>query len=204
MIAARNTSWLSRIPAGWKFGTLLAISISLYLISFWQVLLALLLVSIATLVSARVDFKQLRMPLVTLAAILAVVLILLGIQTGWLNATIAVLRLLTMCIFAYSVSLTTSFDAMLELFQKVASPLRVLGANPAQIALALSMAIRFIPELKRVYLEVREAQHARGLGNNPLAVSVPLVIRSLKIADETAEALDARGYDSAPAQHHRL
>jgi len=203
MIAAKNTSWLSRIPAGWKFGTLLAISISLYLISFWQVLLALLLVSIATLVSARVDFKQLRMPLVTLAAILAVVLILLGIQTGWLNATIAVLRLLTMCIFAYSVSLTTSFDAMLELFQKVASPLRVLGANPAQIALALSMAIRFIPELKRVYLEVREAQHARGLGNNPLAVSVPLVIRSLKIADETAEALDARGYDSAPARHHR-
>ncbi|MGC0268212.1 energy-coupling factor transporter transmembrane component T family protein [Glutamicibacter soli] len=204
MIAAKNTSWLSRIPAGWKFGTLLAISISLYLISFWQVLLALLLVSIATLVSARVDFKQLRMPLVTLAAILAVVLILLGIQTGWLNATIAVLRLLTMCIFAYSVSLTTSFDAMLELFQKVASPLRVLGANPAQIALALSMAIRFIPELKRVYFEVREAQHARGLGNNPLAVSVPLVIRSLKIADETAEALDARGYDSAPARHHRL
>lgn len=204
MIAAKNTSWLSRTPAGWKFGTLLAISISLYLISFWQVLLALLLVSIATLVSARVDFKQLRMPLVTLAAILAVVLILLGIQTGWLNATIAVLRLLTMCIFAYSVSLTTSFDAMLELFQKVASPLRVLGANPAQIALALSMAIRFIPELKRVYLEVREAQHARGLGNNPLAVSVPLVIRSLKIADETAEALDARGYDSAPARHHRL
>lgn len=203
MIAAKNTSWLSRTPAGWKFGTLLAISISLYLISSWQVLLALLLVSIATLVSARVDFKQLRMPLVTLAAILAVVLILLGIQTGWLNATIAVLRLLTMCIFAYSVSLTTSFDAMLELFQKVASPLRVLGANPAQIALALSMAIRFIPELKRVYLEVREAQHARGLGNNPLAVSVPLVIRSLKIADETAEALDARGYDSAPARHHR-
>lgn len=203
MIAAKNTSWLSRIPAGWKFGTLLAISISLYLISSWQVLLALLLVSIATLVSARVDFKQLRMPLVTLAAILAVVLILLGIQTGWLNATISVLRLLTMCIFAYSVSLTTSFDAMLELFQKVASPLRVLGANPTQIALALSMAIRFIPELKRVYLEVREAQHARGLGNNPLAVSVPLVIRSLKIADETAEALDARGYDSATARHHR-
>ncbi|NAZ14799.1 energy-coupling factor transporter transmembrane protein EcfT [Glutamicibacter soli] len=203
MIAAKNTSWLSRIPAGWKFGTLLVVSISLYLISSWQVLLALLLLSIITLVSARVDFKQLRMPLLTLAAILGVVLILLGIQTGWLGAIISVLRLLTMCLFAYSVSLTTSFDAMLELFQKAASPLRVLGANPAQIALALSMAIRFIPELKRVYLEVREAQHARGLGNNPLAVSVPLVIRSLKIADDTAEALDARGYDSAPPRRGR-
>lgn len=203
MIAAKNTSWLAGIPAGWKFGTLLAVSISLYLISSWQVLLALLILSAATLASARVDFKQLCMPLLTLVAILGVVLILMGVQTGWLNAAISVLRLLTMCLFAYSVSLTTSFDAMLELFQNVASPLRVVGANPAQIALALSMAIRFIPELKRVYLEVREAQHARGLGNNPLAVSVPLVIRSLKIADETAEALDARGYDSAPAPRNQ-
>ncbi|WP_306420641.1 energy-coupling factor transporter transmembrane component T [Arthrobacter sp. JCM 19049] len=97
------------------------------------------------------------------------------------------------------VSLTTTFDQMLELFQRIVAPLRHVGANPAQIALGLALAIRFIPELKRIYLEVREAQHARGLGNNPLAVSVPLVIRALRVADETAEALDARGYDSVEA-----
>lgn len=198
MIAAKNTSYLARIKPGWKFGTLLVLSISLYLITAWQVLLGLFVLSVALLVSARVDSKQLRLPLTTLAIILSIVFVLLGLQTGWPNAVISVLRLLTMCLLAYSVSLTTSFDAMLELFQQVASPLRFIGANPAQIALAFSMTIRFIPELKQVYLEVREAQHARGLGNNPLAVSVPLVIRSLKIAEETAEALDARGYDSTP------
>lgn len=198
MIASKNSSYLARIKPGWKFGALLVLSISLYLIGSWQLLLLSFILSIVLLLSAKVGFKQLRMPLMSLAMILSVVFVLLGLQTDWGNAVVSVLRLLTMCLFAYSVSLTTSFDAMLELFQQVASPLRFIGANPAQIALGLSMTIRFIPELKKVYLEVREAQHARGLGNNPLAVSVPLVIRSLKIADETAEALDARGYDSAP------
>lgn len=198
MIASKNTSYLARIKPGWKFGALLVLSIGLYLINSWHLLLPLFVLSVVLLLSAKVGLKQLRMPLLSLAMILSVVFILLGLQTDWSNATVSVLRLLTMCLLAYSVSLTTSFDAMLELFQQAASPLRFVGANPAQIALGLSMTIRFIPELKKVYLEVREAQHARGLGSNPLAVSVPLVIRSLKIADETAEALDARGYDSAP------
>ncbi|MGP9650928.1 energy-coupling factor transporter transmembrane component T family protein [Glutamicibacter sp. AOP38-B1-38] len=197
MIAAHNTSYLAKLPAGLKFGALLAISIGLYLIPSWQVLFALLIGSLLLLFSARVKLRQLRTALITLLLILGFVFISLGIQTTWENASVSVLRLLTMCMFAYAVSLTTTFDAMLELFQQVASPLRYVGANPAQISLGLSLAIRFIPELKRVYLEVREAQHARGLANNPVAVAVPLVIRSLRIADDTAEALEARGYDSA-------
>ncbi|WP_159609293.1 energy-coupling factor transporter transmembrane protein EcfT [Glutamicibacter sp. JC586] len=201
MSAAHNASYLSRIKPGWKFGSLLVLSIGLYLISSWQVLLVAFILSVALLASARVDLKQLRAPLISIVIILGVVFILLGIQTNWLNAVSSVLRLLTMCLLAYSVSLSTRFSEMLELFQQVASPIRVVGGNPDQVALALSMTIRFIPELKKVYNEVREAQHARGLANNPLAVTVPLVIRSLKIADETAEALDARGFDSAPANH---
>lgn len=196
MIAAHNTSYLSKLPAGLKFGTMLVVSIGLYFITSWQILLGMLILSVLLLLSAKTELAKLRGPFLTLSIILSVVFLTLGWQTNWNNATVSVLRLLSMCLLAYTVSLTTSFDAMLELFQRVASPLRFIGANPAQISLALSLAIRFIPELKRVYLEVREAQHARGLQNNPLAVSVPLVIRALRIADETAEALDARGYDS--------
>ena len=197
MIAAKNHSWLARVPAGLKFLVLLLLSIGLYLVPIWPPLAAALLVSLAIMVSAKVQLRQMRQSLITLLLIVALVFVILGLQTGWDNAAVSALRLLTLCVCAYTVSLTTTFDQMLELFQKVASQLRHLGANPAQISLGLALAIRFIPELKRVYLEVREAQHARGLGNNPLAVSVPLVIRALRIADETAEALDARGYDSS-------
>lgn len=204
MIAAKNTSWLSKISAGIKFGTLLVMSIALYLIPWWWLLLALLILSVLLLFSARIAFRQISRALLTLTIILSIVFIVLGLQTSWWNAGTSVTRLLTLCLLAYSVSLTTPFNEMLDLFQRIAYPLRHIGANPAQIALALSMTLRFIPELRKVYLEVREAQHARGLGNNPIAVSVPLVIRSLRIADETAEALDARGYDSSPGIRHDL
>ena len=197
MLNSRNTSWLGKLPAAVKFSALLIASIGLYFIGSWQVLAVLAAVAGLILLTSKASLKLVRWPLAMLGVVLAVVFVLLGLQTGWNAAGVSVLRLLAMCLLAYAVSLTTSFDAMLEFFQKAASPLRHLGANPQQIALALSMAIRFIPELRRVYNEVREAQLARGLNNNPLAVSVPLVIRSLKIADDTAQALDARGYDSS-------
>lgn len=199
MITAHNDSWLGQVPAGAKFLVLLLVSIGLYLIPSWRVLAAALVVAVLLMLSAQVPLRSLRLPLITLVIIVGLVFVVMGLQTDWNQAAVAALRLLTLCVCAYTVSLTTTFDQMLELFQRIVAPLRHVGANPAQIALGLALAIRFIPELKRIYVEVREAQHARGLGNNPLAVSVPLVIRALRVADETAEALDARGYDSVEA-----
>lgn len=196
MISAKNTSWLAQVPASIKFGILLLASIGIYLVSSWQILVTVLCLAVILLLSAKVALNQLFWPFVSLLLMVSLIWVLLGIQVGWVQGAVAGLRLLSLCVLAYTVSLTTTFEQMLELFQKVVSPLRYLGANPAQISLGLALSIRFIPELKRVYFEVREAQHARGLQNNPLAVSVPLVIRSLRIADETAQALDARGYDS--------
>ena len=60
------------------------------------------------------------------------------------------------------------------------------------------MTVRFIPEIRQQYLEVREAQSARGLDHNPLAVLVPLLVQTLESAQEIALALDARCHDSAP------
>ena len=52
-----------------------------------------------------------------------------------------------------------------------------------------------IPVLGQVTTEVREAQSARGQSRNIVAVAIPVVVRTLKMADAVSEALDARGYD---------
>ncbi|MHC6176910.1 energy-coupling factor transporter transmembrane component T family protein [Glutamicibacter endophyticus] len=196
MISAPRESLLTALPAGFKFAALLIISIALYLIASLPVLGAAVFISLGLLVMARPRWKLIRLPLITLALILSVVFATLAWQSGWQLAAISVMRLVSMCLIAYAVTLSTTFDEMLTVFQTVSSPLRYLGANPEQIALTLSMTLRFVPELHRVYREVREAQYARGLANNPFAISVPLVIRSLRMADDVAESLDARGYDS--------
>lgn len=63
----------------------------------------------------------------------------------------------------------------------------------------LSMVIRFIPMMMREAQEVLEAQRARGLDRNAIALLMPLLIKTLKMADDLSEAIEARGYDPEPA-----
>ena len=84
---------------------------------------------------------------------------------------------------------------MIEALQGGLVWLRAIGVNPAKVSLAISLALRFIPVLAAVTSEVREAQRARGLDANILAIAVPVVVRTLKMADDIAAAIEARSYD---------
>ena len=64
-----------------------------------------------------------------------------------------------------------------------------------QIALAISLCLRFIPLIRAMLEEVRQAQRARGLDRNVLALLVPLVVRTLKTADDVSQAIYARSVD---------
>lgn len=105
-----------------------------------------------------------------------------------------VLRVAALIGLAMAVTLTTPVPALIDACERALRPAERLGLlNAAQVALALALALRFIPEIWRNYQEIREAQAARGLGAHPLALLVPLVVRTLKRAEEVAQAIDARG-----------
>ena len=58
--------------------------------------------------------------------------------------------------------------------------------------MTLTLALRFVPLIVEEAREIREAQAARGLGSHPIAVIVPLVVRTLVRAQVVADAIDAR------------
>ena len=60
----------------------------------------------------------------------------------------------------------------------------------------LSMVIRFIPLMMKEAREILEAQRARGLDRSVVALLVPLLVKTLKMADNLSDAIDARGYDA--------
>lgn len=64
-----------------------------------------------------------------------------------------------------------------------------------QIALGVSLCLRFIPLVLSVFHDVRQAQRARGLDRNLTALLVPFVVRTLKTADEVSQAIHARSFD---------
>ena len=60
----------------------------------------------------------------------------------------------------------------------------------------LSMVIRFIPLMMREAREILEAQRARGLDRSAIALLMPLLIKTLKMADDLSDAIEARCYDA--------
>lgn len=187
---------LARIPAGYKFGFLFAAGIAVYLLRDTTDQLIALAAALLIAGFARVGAMRLLRAMSGLLFIAAIVFATMALATTVPEAVTVTLRLLTLCVLAYTVTLTTGFSETLELFERVLRPLRHVGLNPARTSLALSMTLRFIPEIRTRYFEIREAQHARGLSGNPVAVLVPLLVRTLESASEVASAIDARCYDS--------
>lgn len=194
----KPTGPLSRIPAGVKFAFLFVASIVLYAVPHLTAQAAFFALAVVAAGLTRVPVARLARMLLGLFVIVGFVFTTLVLTSTWEAATVSALRLLSLVLFAYAVSLTTTFSAMLALFERLLAPTRHIGLNPAQMSLALSMTVRFIPEIRKQYLDVREAQFARGLHNSPVAVLVPLLVRTLESAQEISSALDARCYDSAP------
>lgn len=97
------------------------------------------------------------------------------------------------------IDLTDAIDALLK-------PLRLLGISTAEFSLMLSISLRFIPNLLDETQKVLDAQRARGVvfgeGNliEQMKKIVPLIIPlfsgSLKRAEEMADVLEVRGYQS--------
>ena len=96
------------------------------------------------------------------------------------------------------VTLTTKMSDMIDVVERVIRPLGYVGINPSKVSMMLSMVIRFIPLMMREAQEILEAQRARGLDRNAIALLVPLLIKTLKMADDLSDAIEARGYDAEP------
>jgi biotin transport system permease protein len=125
-------------------------------------------------------------------------LLLLGGLSAWsqgvLQASEMVLRLLTLVLAALLVSMTTPLTQMMQVVVWLLVPFQRLGwVDADRVALSVGLTLRFIPELGVQWQEIREAQLARGMTPSPLTMGVPMLLRTLRRADEIAEAIDARG-----------
>jgi biotin transport system permease protein len=95
------------------------------------------------------------------------------------------------------VTLTTRVSEMVAVMDAALRPLHRVGVRTDKVSLAISMTLRFIPLLTQVVQEVREAQRARGLDRNLLALAVPVLVRALHTAEQVAEAVDARSHGTS-------
>jgi energy-coupling factor transporter transmembrane protein EcfT len=101
-------------------------------------------------------------------------------------------------------TMTTSPSDLIQGLEHLLRPLRRIRVPTQDIAVMVSMALRFVPTLLEEFDRIRIAQMARGseMGKGrllrrikPLAsVMVPLLVSAFRRAEESAEAMEARGY----------
>lgn len=186
-------SWLHRLPAGVKLAVLVFAGVSLMWVHDWRVLLLVLGVVLVLLSQSDVGVQPLWLHLKTLSWLVLVFVLFTAFAQTPLVALEVGLRICTLLLGALLVSMTTSIARMMEVLIWLLQPFQKLGwVNSERVALVFGLTLRLIPELSVQWQEIREAQAARGLSANPFTMGVPMLLRTLRRAQDIADALDAR------------
>jgi energy-coupling factor transport system permease protein len=114
------------------------------------------------------------------------------------------LRLVVLVVASLLLTLTTAPIALTDALAWLGRPLRRLRVPTEELALMVTIALRFIPTLLQEVDTIMKAQRARGASfttGGPLRrsralvpVLVPLFVMSFRRADELALAMEARCY----------
>ena len=191
-------SFIHRVPAAVKLLILLIGSAALFMVSSIPVHAAELVLIASLFYAARLPWRDTFRQLRTAMILLIPIFLFHVFITDWVLGLETVLRILVLLLLAVLVTLTTKPTEMIDVLEAAARPLRHVGVNPSKASMMLSMVIRFIPMMMREAQEILEAQRARGLDRNAIALLMPLLIKTLKMADDLSEAIEARGYDPEP------
>lgn len=121
-----------------------------------------------------------------------------------LQALFIMLRLVLLIAGASMLTLTTSPIALTDGLEKLLSPLKKIGFPAHELAMVMTIALRFIPTLLEETDRIRKAQTARGAdfesGNlierakSMIPILVPLFVSAFRRADELAMAMESRCY----------
>lgn len=133
-------------------------------------------------------------------------------QWGWLKMTeeglrqggMMTARLVYLIVFSSLLTYTTSPIVLTDGIEQLLNPFKKIGVPAHELAMMMTIALRFIPTLLQETERIMEAQKARGAdfetGNllrrakAMVPLLVPLFVSAFRRADELAVAMEARCY----------
>ncbi|NLJ80477.1 MAG: energy-coupling factor transporter transmembrane protein EcfT [Firmicutes bacterium] len=123
---------------------------------------------------------------------------------GLLRGTMMGARLLLLVMGTSLLTLTTSPIQLTDGIESLLKPGRKIGIPAHELAMMMTIALRFIPTLLEETEKIMKAQMARGAdfqsggilkrARSLVPLLVPLFVNAFRRADELAVAMEARGY----------
>jgi len=125
-------------------------------------------------------------------------------REGLRTAAFMAVRLILLILGSSMLTLTTRPLALTDGMERLLSPFKRLGLPAHEIAMMMTIALRFIPTLLEETDKIMKAQQARGAdfetgsfitkAKNLIPILVPLFISAFRIAQDLAMAMEARCY----------
>lgn len=189
-----GNSVLHRAPPALKIVGLAAYCTIVFMFESWQPLAIAGLLLLCGYGMAGSGWRQIFQGIRPAIPVLAAVFLFQWLTADLSLAGFILIRFACLILAAHLVTTTTRSGEFVD------GIMRLLRSAPrwvpaAQIALSVSLALRFIPVIRAIFNEVRMAQRARGLDKSLLALLVPLMVRTLKSGDQIADAIRARSPD---------
>ncbi|MEV4738494.1 MULTISPECIES: energy-coupling factor transporter transmembrane component T family protein [unclassified Microbacterium] len=187
-----GASVLHRLPAGVKLAALAVIAIVLSTFAHDAVSIAGALCGVGLLfLVAGLPLRVLGTEVWRLRWLVLVLGLALWIfvspQIAWINTG----RVVALILLASLLTITTRMSELLAVLRTMLQPLRRWNDTEAA-AMTVSLAIAMIPVVSGFAGDIADAQRARGTRLGVRAV-VPLMVRTLRHADDVGDALAARG-----------
>ncbi|MFP7774299.1 energy-coupling factor transporter transmembrane component T family protein [Ligilactobacillus sp. LYQ112] len=134
---------------------------------------------------------------------------------GITNGIFVFCRFMLIICMSTLLTLTTPPLAIADAMESLMTPLKLMRVPVAEIALMLSIALRFVPTLMDETQKIMNAQRARGVSFSTgkvrdrikaiIPLLVPLFVSSFERAEDLATAMEARGYrDGAHRTKYRI
>ncbi|GLC29784.1 energy-coupling factor transporter transmembrane component T family protein [Clostridium omnivorum] len=195
--------------------------VDLFLVNNFKGYIFILLFTLSSIAISKVPFRYIYKGLKPIFVLLVITALLNVLMTdgkvllfsygiihiykeGVIMAIFMILRLTFLIIGTSLLTLTTSPIELTDGIEKLLSPFRKIGVPAHELAMMMTIALRFIPTLMDETDKIMKAQMARGAdfesGNilkrakNLIPLLVPLFISSFRRADELAMAMEARCY----------
>ena len=125
-------------------------------------------------------------------------------REGIQQAVFMAIRLILLVLGTSLLTLTTSPIELTDGIEKLLSPFKAIGLPAHELAMMMTIALRFIPTLIDETDKIMKAQMARGAdfesgrvlsrAKNLVPLLVPLFVNALRRAEELANAMESRCY----------
>ena len=181
---------------------LIAISVYIFTVKDYFTLNIVLIISIVMLLLSRIKLINYIKAIVNSIYFVIITFVINLLFSDIIYSFMISYRIFIMIIFTLILTLTTKPMDIVYGITNLLYPLKIFGVNTKDISLMVGIGISFMPILKNEYIQIKQAQMAKGyypkireIKKYSLCIFVPYLTNCFKRVDEMSIALRAKGYE---------